>query len=88
MQATAAANIRKKAIKDTKLVRKDEKLIEISNGCICCNRRQDLLAEVRELAAEGGEGEGGTRRRLSGRPSFQKSRKKRAALLRQSVGEV
>ncbi len=35
------------------LSKTDEKLIEISNGCICCTLRDDLLQEVRRLAAEG-----------------------------------
>ncbi len=35
------------------LSKTDEKLIEMSNGCICCTLRDDLLQEVRRLAAEG-----------------------------------
>ena len=35
------------------LSRNDEKLIEMSNGCICCTLRDDLLAEVRRLAESG-----------------------------------
>jgi G3E family GTPase len=35
-----------------KLSRTEEKLIEFSNGCICCTLRDDLLAEVQRLAAE------------------------------------
>jgi G3E family GTPase len=35
------------------LSRSDEKLVEMSNGCICCTLRDDLLQEVRRLASEG-----------------------------------
>ncbi|SUZ33834.1 Putative metal chaperone YciC [Roseibaca ekhonensis] len=38
---------------DTELSRTDETLVEMSNGCICCTLRDDLLLEVRKLAAEG-----------------------------------
>ena len=38
---------------DTELSRTDETLVEMSNGCICCTLRDDLLAEVRRLASEG-----------------------------------
>ncbi|MEY8842404.1 GTP-binding protein, partial [Cribrihabitans sp. XS_ASV171] len=37
----------------TDLSRTDETLVEMSNGCICCTLRDDLLQEVRKLAAEG-----------------------------------
>ncbi|PWA08169.1 cobalamin biosynthesis protein CobW [Pueribacillus theae] len=35
------------------LSRTDEKLVEMSNGCICCTLREDLLIEVEKLANDG-----------------------------------
>ncbi len=35
------------------LSRTDETLVEMSNGCICCTLRDDLLQEVRRLAQDG-----------------------------------
>lgn len=35
------------------LSRTDEQLVEMTNGCICCTLRDDLLKEVSQLAAQG-----------------------------------
>jgi G3E family GTPase len=38
---------------EANLSRTEEKLVEFSNGCICCTLRDDLLKEVTSLAREG-----------------------------------
>ncbi|MFB6496044.1 GTP-binding protein [Bacillus haynesii] len=47
-------NIDGSLVKKGNLIRTDEKLVEMQNGCICCTLRDDLLIEVKKLAENDG----------------------------------
>lgn len=46
-------NIDAQLIKDGSFSRTTEQLVELTNGCICCTLRDDLLQEVKKLATSG-----------------------------------
>lgn len=49
----AAVNIDVSLVRDAaELSHVEERLVEMSNGCICCTLRDDLLTEIRRLADE------------------------------------
>ncbi|MFF5995234.1 GTP-binding protein [Lysinibacillus sp. KU-BSD001] len=46
-------NIDSQLIQDGGFSRTEEKLVELTNGCICCTLREDLMIEVEKLVAQG-----------------------------------
>jgi G3E family GTPase len=48
----ASVNVDAELVRRGGLVKQEEKMVELSNGCICCTLREDLLTSVASLAAE------------------------------------
>jgi len=49
----AEINIDADIVKGSELIQREEEVVELSNGCICCTLRQDLVDEVAKLARKG-----------------------------------
>ena len=49
----AEVNIDANLVRDTKLLQKEARMVELHNGCICCTLREDLIKELADLAATG-----------------------------------
>ena len=50
---TSEVNVDANLVKsENTLSRTEEKLVEMSNGCICCTLREDLMIEVERLTNE------------------------------------
>ena len=48
----ASVNIDAELVRRGGMLQQEEKMIELSNGCICCTLREDLLTSLASLAAE------------------------------------
>ena len=48
----ASVNVDAELVRRGGLLHQEEKMVELSNGCICCTLREDLLTSLSALAAE------------------------------------
>jgi G3E family GTPase len=48
----ASVNIDAELVRRGGMLQQEEKMIELSNGCICCTLREDLLTSLASLASE------------------------------------
>ena len=48
----ASINVDAELVREGGVLQQQEKMVELSNGCICCTLREDLLTSLSALAAE------------------------------------
>lgn len=48
----ASVNVDAELVRQGSVLREEERMVELSNGCICCTLREDLLTSLASLAAE------------------------------------
>lgn len=48
----ASLNVDAMQLEGARLLQQDERMVELSNGCICCTLREDLLSSLRSLASD------------------------------------
>ena len=48
----ASVNVDAALLRQGGVLKAEEKMVELSNGCICCTLREDLLTSLSTLAAE------------------------------------
>ena len=46
----ASMNIDSKLVQNSKNMTKEDTLVELQNGCICCSLREDIMQEIAKLA--------------------------------------
>ena len=49
----ASVNIDGMLLEQSELIQREEQMVQMQNGCICCTLRQDLLEEINRLAKKG-----------------------------------